>query len=148
LPSTLAGPQFEAIVADLGLAEPSKRLLLPPLAPASTPAISAGVQVVSVGSLNVTDPKEYADADKAALDTHVARGGGVTEPRSVETTHGLIRVQSEAPFLFISGIANRALAAASELLPKKYAQDTVAASNAGVAFAWMLPQIDRFLAAS
>jgi hypothetical protein len=95
----------------------------------------------------VTDPKEYADADKVALDTHVAKGGDVTEPRSVETTHGLIRVQSDAPFLFVSGIANRALAAASELLPKKYAQDTVAASNAGVAFAWMLPQIDRFLGA-
>jgi hypothetical protein len=148
LPSAFPTKEFEALVAPLLRpdSEAVKRLVLPPLAPAASPRIIADAQLASVGSLNVTDPKEYADADTAALAAHAASGGQVEEPRSVETTHGLIRVQSDAPFLFVSGIANRALAAGSELLPRKYAQDTVAASNAGVAFAWMLPQIDAFLA--
>lgn len=147
LTSALPPALFDGLVAPLrGLeSDVAKRFAQPPLSPAAAPHVMARHDLVSVGSLNVTDPKEYVEADRRAFDAHVAAGGDVSLPRSIETTHGLIRAHSSAPFLFVSGIANRALAAQEELLPRKFAQETTAATNAGIALAWMLPRLDLYL---
>jgi hypothetical protein len=148
LGSSLRPALFDALLGSLTPpdAEVAKRFILPPLFPATRPHVLARYDLASVGSLNVTNVNEYAAADQRALDAHVVQGANPSLPRSLETTHGLIRVQSPAPFLFISGIANRALAAATELIPQKYAQETAAACNAGVVAAWLLPQLDSFIA--
>ncbi len=65
--------------------------------------------------------------------------------RAVETTHGLIRVSSDAPFLFVSALPNRDGHLADEVHPRPYAQNTAAAHNAGVVVAGMLPRIDEVL---
>jgi hypothetical protein len=48
-------------------------------------------------------------------------------------------------FLFISGITDWVGHFADEVGPREYAQNSVALHNAGVALAWMLPNIDRLL---
>jgi hypothetical protein len=147
IPSSLPQPAFDDLVGPLvgPQSEVAKRFALPPLSAAPAPQVLARYDFASVGSLNVVDPREYVDADRKALDGHLAAGGDVELPRSVETTHGLIRVCSDAPFLFVSAIANRALAATEELLPRKFAQETTAATNAGVAIGWLLPRLEPFL---
>ena len=65
--------------------------------------------------------------------------------RSLETTHGLIRVQADAPFIFISGITDRVGHFDDEVGSRSYAQNTVAAHNAGIVLAWMIPKVNASL---
>ena len=60
---------------------------------------------------------------------------------SIETTHGIIRAASAAPFLFVSGITDTVGRFDLEVTPRVYAQNVVAAHNAGVTLAWLLPGI-------
>ena len=61
----------------------------------------------------------------------------------LETTHGLIRSMSKAPFLFISAIVNRVGHFDDQVAPRDYVQNTAGAHNAGVVIAWLLPQLDK-----
>ena len=63
-------------------------------------------------------------------------------PAALETTHGVIRAMSTAPFLFVSGIANQVGNFETEIKPNEYAQNEAAAANAGVVLAAMLPLLD------
>ena len=92
----------------------------------------------------VTDYREYDRTDQATLDAFAA-SNLMRNAKSLETTHGLIRAQTNAPFLFVSGITDRVGSFNDEVDPRSYAQNTVAAHNAGVAIAWMLPTIDATL---
>ena len=115
--------------------------LVPPLNAAMKGSLLAGYSYAALGTVNVTDIKEYAQADRATLDAYLTRCER-GDAKSVETTHGLIRVQSEAPFVFISGIANRMGRFDDDVKPRSYAQNTTAAHNAGIVLAQMIPKID------
>jgi hypothetical protein len=59
----------------------------------------------------------------------------------METTHGIIRELSDpAPFLFVSGITDTVPYFDMQVTPRLYPQNFVAAHNAGVALAWLLPE--------
>jgi hypothetical protein len=90
------------------------------------------------------DYSEYDWTDQATLDAYAATNL-MRNAKSVETTHGLIRAQTNAPFLFVSGITDRVGSFHDEVYPRSYAQNMVAAHNAGVAIAWILPNIDGAL---
>lgn len=77
-----------------------------PSNPAADPRLIAAHEYVALSNINVTDHREFTESDEAAL---VKFGEKYDLPlaRSVETTHALIRVQTEAPFLFISSITDR-----------------------------------------
>lgn len=117
------------------------RLVVPPLNPASSPRLILIKDQVALGNVNVTDDKHYAKVDPEAM--QALRATGAQQPiSSVETTHGLIRLMIPSErFLFVSGIANRLGEFESEVKPQIYAQNFVAAHNAGVALAWMLPTL-------
>ena len=119
--------------------------LVPPLRPAAHPALLAGHACVALATVNVTDPAEYVQADAETLAVFASAGGCAG---SLETTHGLIRVQSEAPFLFVSGIANRVGHYQDDVFPRLHAQNQSAAHNAGVVLARMLPRINEWLSAA
>jgi hypothetical protein len=119
------------------------RFLVPPLNQAGTRKLIAGWDYVALGTINVTDPQRYAAADKETRDAYEIRNDPELA-KSLETTHGLIRVQSEAPFIFVSGIANRVGHFADEVKPRPYVQNTTAAHNAGVVLAGMIPRINEF----
>lgn len=112
----------------------SSRFLPVPLSPAPTARLIAGHDLVALGSVSVTDSRGYATVDPETVRVF-AEHHDPALAKSLETTHGLIRVQSDAPFLFVSGIANRVGFAASELFPRFYAQSTAAAHNAAIVVA-------------
>ena len=120
------------------------RLLPPPLEPAAALRLEAAYTTVALSTINVTDTAEYAKVDRRALSAYRSR----YDPRSIgsiETTHGLIRALTRAPFVFVSGIANRVGRFDEEVVPRLYAQNTVASHNAGVALAAMLPRVNHAL---
>jgi hypothetical protein len=121
------------------------RLIAPPNRPAAKLEVMARADFVSLGTVNVTDYKEYATKDEETLRAFAESGAGGS-PASLETTHGLIRVQSDAPFLSVSGVPNRVGRFDQEVAPNEYAQNTAAAHNAGVVVAAMIPLIDQYLA--
>lgn len=119
-----------------------------PVAPASPPLVMLGNGFASLGVVNITNYDEYVWADKEAEDSFqsvVGKAFKAVEPvaqiGSIETTHGIIRSASEAPFLFVSGITDTEGLFDYQVTPRVYAQNTVAAHNAGVALAWLLPSL-------
>jgi hypothetical protein len=131
---TTFDPAMKPSVAD--------RFFVPPLNPAQGMLLCDATSV-ALGTLNVTDPAEYDKADRGTIAAY-QQACDPAKAVSLETTHGLIRVQSEAPFLFISGIVNRVGYFGQEVAPRLYSQNTAGANNAGVALAWLLPQIDDY----
>jgi hypothetical protein len=119
--------------------------MIPPLNPTGNGRLIARYDHVALGSVNVTDYTEYTQKDDETLKTFTDKYN-ISTARSLETTHGLIRVQSDAPFIFVSGITDRVGHFGEEVGPRTYAQNTSAAHNAGVVVAWMLPKIDLMLA--
>ena len=117
--------------------------LVAPLHPAAERKLLAGWNYVDLGTINVTHSSKYALADLETCKAYETENDPECA-KSLETTHGLIRVQSEAPFMFVSGIANRVGHFADEVNPRLYAQSTTAAHNAGMVLAWMIPKIDEF----
>jgi hypothetical protein len=115
------------------------RLLQPPLRPADPPTLVYDPAGVSIGVVNVTDPKLYEKADTSAMNSFAKNGEGSAV--SVETTHGVICDALGAPFLVVSGIANGIGKFQSEVVPRKYAQNFTAAHNAAICVARLLPHL-------
>lgn len=119
-----------------------------PVTPANPPLVMLGNGFASLGVVNVTNYDEYIWADKEAEDSFQSvigaefkAGKPVAQIGSIETTHGIIRSASEAAFLFVSGITDTEGLFDYQVTPRVYAQNTVAAHNAGVAIAWLLPSL-------
>jgi hypothetical protein len=116
------------------------RFLTPPLNPARNLMLIAAHNYTALGVVNVTVYDNYIWADRDAVNAFQA--ADLKKPiGSVETTHSVIRVQSNAPFIFISGIVDREDSFNMEVMPRAYAQNFVGAHNAGVVAAWLLPRI-------
>jgi hypothetical protein len=143
IPSALAPETFSAI-AKIDWASVANRFLPVPYTQAVSNRSWAHYDNVALACVNVTDYSEYAATDKQTAECFHSR-----LPRekaaSLETTHGLIRVQSDAPFLFLSGITDRLGHFDQEVNPRSHSQNTAAAHNAGVALAWTLPSVDLAL---
>lgn len=123
----------------------SEKLLTPPLCPASPHALNVSSENVAVSDINVTSTSDYTWADPESL--AAASAAGISSVASMETTHGTIRAQSEAPFLFVSGITNQVGQFGTQVVPKFYAQNFVASHNAAIAVAWLIPEIMAYLKA-
>ena len=124
------------------------RFLVPPMSPARKQILVAASNYTAVGVVNITNYDDYAWADEEALHAfnEVCEAHRERPPiGSVETTHGIIRLQSETPFIFISGITDRIGHFNMEVGPRPYAQNFVCAHNAGVVAAWLIPRIVSYL---
>ena len=137
-------PDIFARIANVDMAAIANRFLVPPCSPAQANRVLCKYDNIGLGTLNVTDYAEYATADQQTV-KEANRTPGTGPLVSLETTHGLIRIQCKTPFLFVSGITNRLGHFDDEVKPRSYSQNTVAAHNAGVAIAGLLPQIDKVL---
>jgi len=127
------------------------RFLRAPLRPADVPLLVSSDRYVSVATVNVTDYRDYAWADLASLDAfrRVQRGQRLTEQvGSVETTHAVIGLEAmrrNARFVWVSGIANSAGHFNAQVGQRTHAHNFVAAHNAGIAVAWMVPEMVKAL---
>ena len=118
-----------------------QRLLRPPLNPADPPVLLPSSAAVALSNVNITDPDNYVWADEEVTKAF-SRSAGNNTVGSIETTHGVIRLVLPSPqFLFVSGIADRLGYFNMEVGPRLYAQNFVAAHNAGVAMASMVPAL-------
>lgn len=139
--SSLPRDRFTQIVSTL--------CCIPKLFPVArnNPAAEVGIiscyDYVALNSINVTDYSEYEDKDNETLDTY-NQNCSDDNCRSLETTHGLIRVAAgeNAPFLFVSGVVDRVGHFDDDVSDTPCSQNTVGAYNAGVTVAWMLASID------
>ena len=116
------------------------RLIPPPINPAKPPLTFVGNGFVSVGVVNITNYDDYSWADRQAIAAFERLGSG-GQVGSVETTHGVIRSLSEAPFLYVSGITDTEGLFDFEVTPRVYAQNHVAAHNAAIGLVWLLPEL-------
>lgn len=121
------------------------RFLKTPIDPADPPVVLAGHGFCSLGVVNVVDYDHYFWADKRAV-AAFRQAGQAGVIGSVETTHGLIRLQTEAPFLFVSGVTDDDGRFDAQVTPRVYAQNFVAAHNAGIALCYLLEAVTEQLA--
>jgi hypothetical protein len=140
LTSSLTRDQF-AQITNLDATVATKFLPVP-LNPSAKARVIASYDSVALDTVNVTQDSEYAALDPQTLAAFKASGATAT-PVSVETTHGIIRAQSNAPFIFVSAIVNRLGHFVDETAPRFFPQNTAAAINAGVVLGWMLPNIAK-----
>jgi hypothetical protein len=136
--------QIGRVFTDTSRFNAEVRMLRSPLHPAETPVICVGDGFVSVGVVNITNYDDYAWADRQAIskfeEHNIKAPSG--QVGCIETTHGLIRcMRMDTPFIYVSGIADMEGLFAYHVTPRKYAQNFVAAHNAAVALAWMLPDV-------
>jgi hypothetical protein len=120
------------------------RFLLPPIEPARPPIILAGHNWISLGVVNVTNYDDYVWADAETIAAFNRLDPRTTAGRigSMETTHGIIGEASDgARFLFVSGITDTVPFFDMQVTPRVYAQNFAAAHNAGVAVAWLIPEV-------
>lgn len=116
------------------------RMLRAPVRTAEPPLVVIGNGLAALGVVNITNYDDYTWADAAGIKAFAAAGTNA-QIGSVETTHGVIRSASEAPFLFVSGIADVVGTFDFEVAPRVYGQNFVAAHNAAIALAWLLPSM-------
>jgi hypothetical protein len=140
--SSLPPALFSALVdTTVDVPTASNRFMAVPLTPSAAPWVLADYINVALGAVNVTNYSEYALIDPNTARTFWSKVQNA-KAASVETTHGIIRVQSDSPFLFVSGIVNRFGYFDQEVNPRSHAQNTAAAHNAGVVVSWLLKRLD------
>lgn len=135
------------VIGDSVRCRAERRFLRPPLQPSEPGIIVAGDSHIGLSNVNITSYDDYAWADPELLERFLAVDNGRSRVGSVETTHGVIREEAgdDTPFLFTSGIANAVGRFDYEVAPRVYAQDFVAAHNAGATVAWFIPELLRLL---
>lgn len=122
------------------LSEATRRFVSPPNLAAPAPQIRIGNDKISVGVVNVTNSADYSWTDQHAL-KKFAQVAGIAVAGSVETTHAVIRLVLDLPFMFVSGISNTVGRFESEVRPNPYSQTFAAAHNAAISVAWLLPEL-------
>lgn len=128
------------LLIQLDTASIINRFLPVPLNPSPASQIDTAFDNVALCTINVTNYAEYAAMDPLTVESFV-RSGSTDKASSLETTHGIIRVQSGVPFLFVSGITDRLGYFDQEVSPRNYSQNTAAAHNAGVVVAWLMARL-------
>ena len=140
--SSIAESTFDRI-RGMDVTSALNRFLPVALNPSASVDVSIGLGHVALGTVNVTNPKDYTEKDRLTLQAF-AELGQTANAVSLETTHGLIRARAgECPFLFVSGIVNRFGRYGTDVAPRADAQNTVGAHNAGVVVTWMLSSLDQ-----
>ncbi|WP_089785430.1 hypothetical protein [Chitinophaga sp. YR573] len=128
-----------------------QRLLKPYLNPSDNICVMQDKNYIGVSVVNVTNYADYAYSDQSGLKA-LADTGNQLPVGSVETTHGVIRLLCDAPFLFISGITDREGYFADDVNGtdangnvKTEAQNFTAAFNIGVCLGYMIPKMVTFI---
>ena len=104
------------------------KLLSPPRNPAAQPVCIASKVFTAISSVNVTDYSEYNWVDHEAI-LHYDKVEQRLPKSSLETTHGVIKISSDKPIIFVSAITDRLGSFDVEVTSS---QNYIASFNAGV----------------
>src|ERR1041385_374895 len=103
------------------------------------PKIVIDYNAVALNTINVTDHREYEVLDAVTVNAFINANSPFLG-RSIETTHGLIRIYGGPSFISITAITNRLGHFKGEA---SSAQKTAAAHNAGVVAAQIISNITK-----
>ena len=144
-------PSFFALLDFFTVKSIEERLLKPFLNPSDHIQLMASRDFLGLSVVNITEYKDYQFSDKKGIEA-INAGGIKLKVGSVETTHGIIRLQSDAPFVFLSGITDRAGHFDDDVNGydakgniKTEAQNFTTSFNMGVALGWLIPKIAKFV---
>jgi len=115
----------------------SSKLLPVPNQPAERCKVMAASNYVALSNVNITNYNDYAWADEAGL-KHYEQLEVRSPVGSIETTHGVIRICSTIPTIFVSAISDRLGYFASEITP---GQNYVSSFNAGILLSYLIPEL-------
>ncbi|MDR1747907.1 MAG: hypothetical protein LBR47_02480 [Spirochaetaceae bacterium] len=120
----------------------SEKLIPPVNYPAPKMTCTASAGYTSIGVQNVTDYSKYEKADKQAFEAFRKNNSPKKGmPVSIETTHGVVRMCSEKPVMFVSPITDRYGCFDEDVTDT---QNYIAGFNAGIAVAEMLISLEAF----
>lgn len=139
LPVTFNAEIFGLIDADFKRKVES-RFLKVPINPCVRTACLASKYYTAVGTVNVTDYSEYAWKDHETIDA-MRRIDKKLPIGSMETTHGIIRINSDAPTIFVSAITDREGHFDLEVTP---GQNYTASFNAGIVLSHLIVSLHEF----
>ncbi|WP_121811682.1 hypothetical protein [Mucilaginibacter kameinonensis] len=129
----------------------AQNLLKPYFFPADTIEFLWDINYVALSSVNVTDYKEFPKSDPAAMKAITDANLGLPIG-SMESTHGLIRLLYDCPFIFLTGIANRfmqfgvdANGTDNQGNVKTNTVNYTASFNIGVALGALMPKISSYI---
>jgi len=128
-----ADPALFALLTPAWCAASTLNFLPVPNLP-QTPSLQASHDYVSIGDVNITDYTQYPVTDPASVNAFNSLQMPFTAP-SLETTHGIIRISTGAPTIFVSAIVNRMGKLGME---GTVTQNYAGAFNAGVTLANLL----------
>lgn len=118
--------------------------LMPAINPANSFQLFADKSIVAVSNVNVASYADYKSDDQLAL-KEFANLKVQPIAYSVETTHGLIRLESNFQnFMFVSAITDRDAYFDYEVTPKVHAQNFTSAFNGGIFLSWLIPFIQDY----
>jgi hypothetical protein len=127
LPSNINEKLFEAFSKDFKNAVELKFLAMP-RNPAVKAECIASKDFTALSSVNVTDYTKYKKVDPEAVQ-HYKQVEPTLPLSSIETTHGVIKLSTDKPIIFLSAIADRLGFFDEEVTPT---QNYAAAFNAGI----------------
>jgi hypothetical protein len=104
------------------------------------PLCMASKVYTAISSINVTDYSEYNWVDHEAI-THFQSVEKKLPFKSLETTHGIIKMSSDIPSIFISAITDRLGYFDSEVTPS---QNYASSFNAGIALGHLCCSLNDF----
>jgi len=117
------------------------KFLPAPRNPADRPVCIASKVYTAISSINVTDYSAYNWVDHEAIEHFHA-----VEKRmpfnSLETTHGVVKLSTHKPIIFVSAITDRLAYFDTEVTP---AQNYVASFNAGIVLGQLFCALDTYL---
>jgi hypothetical protein len=134
-------PEVFALFDSSFAAKATRRFIPAAHNPAAKMTCLASPAYTALGVINVTDYTKYQNADKATHDAFESGAFGDTKAVSIETTHGVVRLSTDAPLLFVSPITDRYQSFAEDV---DDVQNYIAAFNAGIVVSEMLVELDAF----
>lgn len=118
-----------------------KKFISVPNLPAQKMQCLASIFFAALSNINVTDYKEYRRVDNEGI-KHFKDIVGNFDLCSIETTHGVIKLCSEKPTIFISAITDRVGYFDSEV---NALQNYVASFNAGIVIGQLLCSLNDYI---
>lgn len=140
LPSNVNSKVFDLVNKEFkNQVEP--KFIKTPRNPAETAVCIASKVYTAISSINVTDYSEYNWVDYEAIE-HFKSVENKLPVNSIETTHGVIKLSSNKPTIFISAITDRLGCFDSEV---NATQNYVPSFNAGIVAGQLLISLNDFV---
>lgn len=139
LPSNVHPDIFNLVDKDF-ISTVLPKLISPPNSPSNPFVCKASENLSVVSAINVTDYREYEFVDAAAL-AHFNQVVG-KNPDSIETTHGVVKISTDKPIIFISPVTDRFGHFAEDVTDT---QNYVAAFNGGMVLGQLLCSLYDFV---